>query len=141
MTNQKGFTLIELMIVIAIIGILAAVAIPQYSKYIARTEVTSALAACRGNMLSVEEYYGRYGAVPTLAQVADYVVPLAAALPAATSDTLAACGYADGGLMTYTMAAGVSNAVAGKTFIGTFNGAGWTFAKGTGSMDAEYVPK
>jgi len=62
-TMQKGFTLIELMIVIAIIGILAAVAIPQYQNYIARSEVQTSLGDVRGAMISVEDYVGRFGAL------------------------------------------------------------------------------
>ena len=52
-TTQKGFTLIELMIVIAIIGILAAIAIPSYQNYIARSQVSEAFTLADGLKTSI----------------------------------------------------------------------------------------
>ena len=54
---QKGFTLIELMIVVAIIGILAAVAIPAYQDYTARAQVTEAVELLSGGKTPMAEYY------------------------------------------------------------------------------------
>ena len=62
--SKQGFTLIELMIVVAVIGILAAVAVPAYQNYIARSQMVEALNLLSGVKTPIGDYYSNFGSWP-----------------------------------------------------------------------------
>lgn len=77
MKSQEGFTLIELMIVIAIIGILAAIAIPAYQNYVIKAQASEGMSLVQGAELAVATYHQEKGEFPTTNAMA--------ALPSAAS--------------------------------------------------------
>jgi type IV pilus assembly protein PilA len=93
-TTQKGFTLIELMIVVAIIGILAAIAIPAYQNYTIRAQVTEGMTLADGWKTAVAEYYANKGSWPTTASLTGTV--------ASTGKYVSSVGVTAGGVIQAT---------------------------------------
>ena len=107
---QQGFTLIELMIVVAIIGILAAVAIPSYQDYTARAQVTEGMSLSSGFKTGLAEYYSDRGSFTGIG------------LPTSIGSTVAGKYVTS---IAFTGAAGAGNPVGGTVnVVATFKGTG-----------------
>ena len=132
--KNRGFTLIELMIVVAIVGILAAVAIPAYQDYTIRARVTEGLNLASAAKLAVSETALTNGGLPANQAATGYVTP--AATP--NVDSIAIADDASGSItISYSATAGGGTIILVPT-LDASNGVTWTC--NTGSLAAKYRP-
>jgi len=134
---QKGFTLIELMIVIAIIGILAAVALPAYQDYTKRAKLSEVMVLASKDKLTVSEYFLSVGNFPSVAQSG--INLLAGQSSYLGADTTYVTTGAGSAAITYTLNNEIED---GATLIfsgtGNSNGVQWTCDQGT--LDVKFRP-
>ena len=145
MNAQKGFTLIELMIVVAIIGILAAIAIPAYQDYIARSQMSEALSLTSGLKTTVAETYSQDASCPTNGTAGIAAASTIKGKYVAKVETAGTSASTGGCTIKATMAStGVSTGIQGSTLtleLVTSAAGGSVDWKCTSSAAQKYLPK
>lgn len=132
---QQGFTLIELMIVVAIIGILAAVAIPAYQDYIARAQMSEAVELMGGAKTPVEEFMGTNGTFPTTAELTGMGLRAAGKYVSTIVSTVAS------NKVTATMKnTGTNSNIAGKSVDLILNSTTGVWTCTANSVNPKYLP-
>ena len=134
---QKGFTLIELMIVVAIIGILAAFALPAYQDYTKRARVAEGLALSGGAKTAVTEYYASEGTMPATNAEAGIGAANTIVGSAVTSVTVGTDGVIT---VAYDATKVANNATLTLTPEDEGGSVSWACAAGGTAMNAKWLP-
>ena len=130
-----GFTLIELMIVVAIIAVLASIALPAYQDYVARAQVSEGFSLMTGAKEAIALHYGDHGVYPV--NNADAGLSAPASINGRYVGSVSVDG---GGNISAVFSSSASSKISGQTLTMTVTDVGGALHWHCGGLDAKYMP-